>query len=303
MKKLILALMMIFAVSLFAVGCNSNETTTEPVETEKTEDANKEEPAGEMTGEISVVSREAGSGTRGAFVELTGVEVDKEDKTYAEASIQNGTDGVMTTVAGNPSAIGYISLGSVNDTIKPLKVDGVEATDANIKAGEYKISRPFLVTYKEADLSDLAKDFLTFIESKEGQKVVGDHYIIAHDDAPAYEKKEGLSGTIQTGGSTSVSPLMEKLAEAYKALNPDVIVEIESTGSGAGITGSIEGILEIGMSSRELKDEEKSKIDSKVIALDGIAVIVNKENAMDDISLENIGKVFRGELTEWSEVK
>ncbi|WP_124058243.1 substrate-binding domain-containing protein [Vaginisenegalia massiliensis] len=268
-------------------------------------------PVFAQEGEINVISREEGSGTRGAFVEIVGVVNDKkDDMTTDTADIQNGTSGVMQAVAGNPQAIGYISLGSLDDSIKALKVDGVEATAENVKSGDYKISRPFNVVWPKDGMSDLAKDFLSYIHSKEGQAIVeAEKYIsVTPKDAKdqelkAYEKQDGLKGQLNVVGSTSVTPLMEKLAEEYQKVNPDVKIEITSNGSTAGIQAAEDKSADLGMASRELKDEEKAKLDADAIALDGIAVIVNKESKTEDITLENIKKIFLGEITEWEEVK
>lgn len=255
---------------------------------------------GEGGSPITVVSREDGSGTRGAFTELMGIMVDDVDNTTPNAEISQSTSVVMATVAGNKNAIGYVSLASLDDSVKAIKVDGVEATVDNIKAGTYPVSRPFLVVTNDK-LNDLTKDFIGFIMSSEGQAVIAEDGCIAIDDeAASYETKSGLKGKIAVGGSTSVAPVMQKLADAYKAINPDVEIEIQQTGSGAGITATIEGAVDLGMSSRELKDDEKAKgIEGMTIAMDGIAVIVNKENTAEDLTSEQIRQIFTGEVTEW----
>ena len=258
------------------------------------------EGSGQGGAPITVVSREDGSGTRGAFTELMGIMVDDVDNTTPKAEISQSTSVVMTTVAGNKNAIGYISLASLDDSVKAIKVDGVEPTVENIKAGSYPVSRPFLVvTGKKTD--DLTKDFINFIMSKEGQAIIEeDGCISVKEDAKAYETSSGLKGKIAVGGSTSVAPVMQKLADAYKAINPDVEIEIQQTGSGAGITSTIEGAVNLGMSSRELKDEELSKgIKGETIAMDGIAVIVNNDNPAEDLTSEQIRQIFTGEVTEW----
>ena len=237
---------------------------------------NNADGAGEGGNPNTVVSREDGSGTRGAFTELMGIMVDDVDNTTQNAEISQSTSVVVTTVAGNKNAIGYISLASLDDSVKAIKVDGVEPTVDNIKAGTYPVSRPFLVVTNDK-LNDLTKDFIGFIMSSEGQAVIAADGCIAVDDAaPAYETKSGLKGKIAIGGSTSVAPVIQKLADAYKAINADVTIEIQQTGSGAGITSTTEGACDIGMSSRELKDEEVAKgIKLTNIAMDGIEVIVN----------------------------
>ena len=253
---------------------------------------------------ITVVSREDGSGTRSAFVELMEVvDTDKKDATTASAEINNSTNGVMMSVSGNPDAIGYISLGSLNDTVKAVKVDGVEATAENVKNGAYAIARPFEICYKEENLDDLAKDFIAFIMSKDGQQIIADnHYIAVNSDA-SYTPA-GLKGTISVNGSTSVGPVMEKLAAKYQELNSGAVVQIQQTGSGAGITAVTSDACNIGMSSRALKQAELDKGLSELkIADDGIAVIVHKDSKVDNLTSEQIKKIFLGELKNWSEIK
>lgn len=255
---------------------------------------------GGANNDISVISREEGSGTRDAFVELMGIKVDGADNTTVNAEVSSSTSVVMTTVAGNENAIGYISMGSLNDTVKAIKVDGVEATAENVKNGSYKVARPFnIVTGK--NLNDLAEDFMSFILSKDGQEIISEEgYIQINDSAPAYAKKSDLKGRIVLAGSTSVAPVMDVLADAYKQINPDVEIEIQQTGSGAGITSTIEGACDIGMSSRDLKSEETSKgVSQTKIAMDGIAVIVNLENPVEDLTAEQIRQIFTGEMTTW----
>lgn len=256
---------------------------------------------GKQNNTITVVSREDGSGTRGAFTELMGIDKDGTDRTYAKAEISNSTSVVISTVAGNKNAIGYISLGSLNDSVKAVKVDNVEATLVNVKNGSYKISRPFIIATKD-EISDLAADFIKFILSDDGQAIVSEKYITIGGNG-AYTAS-GLSGKVTLAGSTSVSPLMDELAAAYKALNPDVTIEIQQSGSGAGIQSAIEGVCDIGMSSRELKDSEKEAgLTPTVMALDGIAVIVNKDNSVDALSSEQIQSIYVGETTSWADVK
>ena len=254
-------------------------------------------------GLINVVSREDGSGTRGAFVELVDV-VDEngDDMTDLSAVIQNSTNGVMQTVAGDPNAIGYISLGSLNEDVKALTVDGVEASAETIKAGDYKIARPFNVAWKKDGLSEIAEDFLNFIHSEEGQKIVEEEgYIKSKDEATEYEAS-GLKGELTLVGSTSVSPVIEVLGEAYKALNPDVTISVESVGSSAGIEAANNGTADLGMASRELDEEEQAALNFDAIAIDGIAVIAHPENPISGLTLENVKQIFLGEVTEWEEV-
>lgn len=317
MKKMknILALVALIAMfSMVMVACNTDTntteattdaTTTEATTTEATEagseEAGSEEAGTGLTGPISVVSREDGSGTRSAFVEIVDVMKDKNDMTVQTAIIQNGTDAVMTTVGNTPDAIGYISLGSLNDTVKAVKIEGVEATDQNIIDGKYPITRPFNIATK-GEPSELAQYFIDFIMSKEGQEIAGDGYIAVDSGAAAFEAKDGLTGNIQVGGSTSVAPMVEKMAEKFTELT-GVTVDIQASGSSAGMTGAIDGVLDIGMASRELSDEEKAELTPIVIAQDGIAVIVNNENPMEDLTLEQVQKIYLGELLNWEDIK
>jgi phosphate transport system substrate-binding protein len=261
-----------------------------------------------VAGTINVVSREDGSGTRGAFTEITGVLVkdangEEVDNTYSEAIIQNGTEGVLSTVAGDANAIGYVSLGSLNDTVQGLAIDGVAPTSETVQDGTYPIARNFNIAWK-GDLSEVAADFVAYIHSAEGQAIaVEEGYVEAKLDGAAYAGDGSMSGTISIVGSTSVSPLMEVLAEEYKALNPDVQIDITSNGSSAGMTAAMEGTADIGMSSRELKEEESAELTSDAIAVDGIAVVVNKENTLAGLTLEQVKAIFTGETTEWADVQ
>ena len=259
----------------------------------------EEEAGGE---DITVVSREEGSGTRDAFTELTGVLADDVDNTVDTAEISNSTSVVIQSVAGNSAAIGYISLGSLDDSVKALKVDGVDATVENVKSGDYKLQRPFNIV-TNGEVGELPQDFIDFIMSADGQAIIEEEgYIMMDDAAPAYEAS-GLEGTITLAGSTSVSPVMEVLADEYKALNSGVTIEIQQTGSGAGIQSTIEGVCDIGMASRELEEEEAAEgLTSQAIALDGIAVIVNSENSVEDLTTEQIRQIFTGEITNWADV-
>ena len=257
------------------------------------------------SGTINVISREDGSGTRGAFTEITGIlekDGDNEtDTTSPDAVIQNSTEGVLSSVAGDVNSIGYISLGSLNDTVKAVKIDGVEPTSETVLSGDYKISRPFNIAWK-GDLAALPADFVQFIHSKQGQEIAVDNgYVEAKLDGADYSASN-QSGSISVVGSTSVSPLMEKLAEAYKELNPDVQIDITANGSSAGMTAAIEGTADIGMASRELKDEEKAELNSDAIALDGIAVVVNKDNSVEDLTLDQVKEVFQGKTTDWEDL-
>lgn len=255
--------------------------------------------------DITVVSREDGSGTRGAFIELVGLEEEKDgekkDLTTDEAVVQNSTNGVMQTVSQDPSAIGYVSLGSVNDSVQKVKVDGAEATEENIEAGDYTLQRPFNLAFKEDKLDDLAKDFLAFVLSKDAQEIVGKEGYIKVE-AKDYKAKK-IKGNLTIAGSTSVTPLMEKMAEEYEKLNPDAKIEIQSTGSSAGIEAVIDGAANIAMASRELKDEEKEQLTPSVIATDGIAVVVNKESKLSDISINDLKEIFAGNILNTSELE
>lgn len=249
--------------------------------------------------DITVVSREDGSGTRGAFIELVGLEEEKngekKDTTTDEAVVQNSTNGVMQTVSQDPSAIGYVSLGSVNDKVKKLKVEGKEATDKNIESGDYTLQRPFNLAFKEDKLDDLAKDFLAFVLSKDAQDIVEKEGYIKVE-AKDYKGKK-IKGNLTIAGSTSVTPLMEKLVEKYKDINPDANIEIQSTGSSSGIESTISDVSQIAMASRELKDDEKDKLQVEVLAKDGIAVIVNKEDSkLNDLTKDQLKEIFSGKI-------
>ncbi|MGN0157725.1 MAG: substrate-binding domain-containing protein [Brotaphodocola sp.] len=318
MKKTLAVIfaMSMAVMSLTACGSKTTETTaaqavvteaqTETTEQEESAVSENEEKAG-AEGPITVVSREDGSGTRGAFIELFGIEQkndagEKIDYTTEDAEITNSTSVMMTTIAGNTEAIGYISLGSLNDTVQAIAIDGAEATVENIKNGEYKIARPFNIAVKE-DLSDVAKDFITYIMSEDGQKVVEENHYISQGNEGAYTAA-GLSGKVVVAGSSSVTPVMEKLKEAYEVLNPDVTIEVQQSDSTTGMTSAMEGVCDIGMASRELKDSElEAGLIPTVIAMDGIAVIVNKESPVHELSSENVKAIFTGEVTDWEEVQ
>lgn len=261
----------------------------------------------DTSNDITVVSREDGSGTRGAFIELFGIEEknadgEKVDNTTEEASITNSTSVMMTTVSGNEYAIGYISLGSMNDTVKAVKIDGAEASVDNIKDDTYKIARPFNIA-TGSEVSDAASDFINFIMSAEGQAVVAENgYITVADDAEAFTGTSP-AGTIVIAGSSSVTPVMEKLKEAYTAVNTNVSIEIQQSDSTTGITSVIDGICDIGMASREIKDTELEEgITGKAIAMDGIAVIVNNDSPIDELTSDQVKTIFKGEAVTWDEV-
>jgi phosphate transport system substrate-binding protein len=287
----------------------AEEPATETPATEEpaTEEPAPEEPAAsassfDSTKPIVIVSREDGSGTRGAFIELFEIEEKnddgtKKDMTSKEAVIAKQTDIMMTNVAGDAYAIGYISLGSMNDTVKPVAIDGVEASTDNVKNGTYTVVRPFNIATK-GEPSELAAEFIGFILSADGQAVIGESYIPVVDGAAAFEAG-GVKGKIVVAGSSSVTPIMEKLKEAYIAVNPDAEIEIQMSDSSAGITAAIDGTCDIAMASRELKDTEQDLTATK-IALDGIAVIVNNENPITGMAKSQVKEIFTGAVTEWS---
>ena len=291
-KLLALALSCVCALGAFAlVGCSSSGG----------ESSDGSAPA-ENGGAISVISREDGSGTRGAFTELFGVLDDnKKDATTSSAVVTNSTSVMMTTVAGDPASIGYISLGSVNETVKPVKIDGVAPSAEGVKDGSYKVARPFNVVTND-NISEVAQDFLNFIMSAEGQEVVDADYVSVADNAESYTAS-GKSGKVVVAGSSSVTPIMEKLAEAYEALNPDVKVEVQQSDSSTGIQSTIDGTCDLGMASRELKDSELSQgVKPVAIAMDGIAVIVNTGSSIDDLTTDQVKGIFTGDITDWSEI-
>ena len=257
--------------------------------------------------EINVISREDGSGTRGAFIELFGIEQkdengNKVDYTTDEADITNSTSVMMTSVAGNPNAIGYISLGSLNDTVKALNIDGVAASVENIKAGTYTVARPFNIATK-AEVSEAAQAFIDFILSAEGQAVVEENgYIAVVEDAPTYAGSS-VEGKVVVAGSSSVTPVMEKLKEAYLAINPNAEIEVQQSDSSTGMNSAIEGVCDIGMASRAVKDSElEAGLVSTTIAMDGIAVIVSNDNAQTDLTADQVRAIYMGEITDWDEV-
>ena len=261
--------------------------------------------ANAASGTIDVISREDGSGTRGAFIELFGIEEkqgdEKVDMTTEDASITNSTSVMMTTVSGDENAIGYISLGSLNDTVKAVKIDGAEASAENVANDTYKVSRPFNIVTGEK-LSDAAQDFENYIMSADGQQIVEDNgYIKVADDAKAYEQSDA-EGKVVVAGSSSVTPVMEKLKEAYEKANGGKIT-VQQSDSTTGITSAAEGICDIGMASRELKDEETSEnLTATEIARDGIAVVVNNDNDIDNLTSDQVKAIFTGETTEWEDL-
>ena len=261
-----------------------------------------------LADEINVISREDGSGTRGAFIELFGIEQKNEagekiDCTTDECDITNSTSVMMTSVFGNENAIGYISLGSLNDAVKALAIDGAEASVENIKAGAYSVARPFNIATL-AEISEAAQDFIDFIMSAEGQAVIeANGYIAVVEEAPAFEGGK-VSGKIVIAGSSSVTPVMEKLKEAYEAINSDVEIELQQSDSSSGMSSTRDGVCDVGMASRALKDSEiEAGLVPMTIAMDGIAVIVSNDNPVADLTTEQVRDIYMGEITDWSEVE
>ena len=282
MKKTVLAAGIAGLVAASLVGCGKSGTTS---------------GNGDVNGNITVISREEGSGTRGTFVEITGVEQKnadgkKEDMTTTSAVISNSTNEVITAVSGDANAIGYISLGSLNDSVKALKVDGVEATAENVANGTYSVQRPFNIA-TNGEAKGAAADFISYILSTEGQKIIEDNGYIAVAEGEAYTPSD-VTGSIVVGGSSSVGPVMEKLVEAYEKVSD----------SSTGMENATSGSYDIGMASREVKDSEKEKgLVPVVIAKDGIAIVVNKNNTVNEITSEQIKNIYTGSVTGWSEVK
>ncbi len=277
-------------------GCGSSSSSSGSTDTKAASSKN-----------ITVVSREDGSGTRGAFIELVGVEQKdssgkKIDMTSEDAVVVNSTATVITTVAGDESSIGYISLGALNSTVKAVKVGGVEATADNVKNGSYKLSRPFNIATKGTP-NELSQDFINYIMSADGQKIVEDNGYISESNTGVFTSA-GSTGKIVVAGSSSVTPVMEKLIEGYKKVNSGATIELQESDSTTGMTAVKDGTCDIGMASRELKDSEKSAgLTSQAIALDGIAVVVNAKNSISDMTIDQIKSVYTGETTEWSKVK
>jgi len=314
-KALALTLCTAAVAGMTLSGCgssSSSDTTTTEDSTASAADTDAEETEEstetsdfDNSSAISVLSREDGSGTRGAFIELFEIEQknedgEKEDMTTVDATITNNTEVMMSTVAGDTYAIGYCSLGSLNDTVKAVQIDGVDATTDNVSDGSYAVARPFNIVTQD-DLSDVAQDFIDYIMSADGQAVISENGYIEVAEGEAFETS-GASGSISVAGSSSVSPVMEKLKEAYEKINPNATIEIQTSDSTTGITNAIEGTCDIGMASRELKDEETG-VTATTIAMDGIAVIVNNDNPIDNLTSEMVQQIFMGEITTWDEVE
>lgn len=276
-------------VSIAMYGCSS-------------EGGNEKKEKTGASGQITVISREEGSGTRDAFVELMGVtDENGNDITADSAELTNSTSVVMSTVKGNKNAIGYVSLGSLSSDVKAVKLDGVAPSTATVKDGSYKLQRPFKISYIDTKITDIDKDFISFIISKQGEAIISKEGYISAEAKEDYTGS-GKKGTITIAGSTSVAPVMNVLADEYKKLNPDVKIEIQESGSSAGIESAMQGAVEIAMSSRELKDDEAKTLKSQTIALDGIAVIVNSSNSLDTLTSEQVKNIFEGNVSTWEEV-
>ena len=295
--KRVIASVCAAALALSMVACGSDASTSTSTSTGSESGASTS---------ITVVTREDGSGTRSAFVELTGVETDEGDMTIATAQVANSTNNVMTSVQAEPSAIGYISMGSLNETVKGIAVDGVEPTTDNVKAGTYPISRPFnIVTNGDISAQDeLTQDFVNWVMSADGQAICTEEGYIGDDAAEAYTSTQP-SGSLAVGGSSSVSPVMEKLIETYMAdVNPNASIDLQTTDSTNGVTGALDGTYNVGMASRAISDDEASQgAVSTQLAMDGIAVIVNTENAVSNISMDSLRGIYTGEVTDWADVQ
>lgn len=312
MKKLVTLILTGALVAATLTGCGSNNGNNTAANNGGSNASSGDEAQADESSDfdaseyISVISREDGSGTRGAFIELFGIEQkdadgNKVDWTTDEAVITNSTEVMLTSVSSDDYAIGYVSLGSLNDTVKALKIDGAEATVDNIKSDTYKISRPFNIVTKE-DMSDVAKDFVNYILSADGQKVIEDNGYISASELGAFTS-DNSEGKIVIAGSSSVTPVMEKLKEAYLAVNTNAQIEIQESDSTTGITAAIDGTCDIGMASRELQDSEKeSDVVSTVIAIDGIAVIVNKNSPLTELTTEDVMNIYTGEYTTWDSI-
>ncbi len=294
-RKILTIIATALMLALVFVGCTKDQPQTE----QPAKDFNADK-------DITVVARDAASGTRGAFHEIMKIiqkQGDKEVDNLVVGALEfDGTDKVITAVEQDKYGIGYISLGSVSERIKAIAVNGAEPTVENVKSGKYSVARPFLMVTKGNE-SDLVKDFLSFAESTQGQQIVNDKNFISATDQPKEYTASGMTGTIKVAGSTSVAPLMEKIQEAYTELNPDVKFEMQANGSSQGIKAAIDGSYDIGMSSRELKEEESSKLNRHVLAIDGIAVIVNNDNPTNNLAAEDITAIYTGEITVWSEIE
>lgn len=314
-RKSAIAAVTAAALALSLAACGSSDSaaasSAAPVESTASSEAAPAEaaPAGDFDTDqdITVISREDGSGTRGAFIELTGVEEKnadgkKVDNTTEAAAIQSSTNGVMTAVANDETAIGYISLGSLNDTVKAVTVGGVAASAETVKDGSYVLARPFNIVTNGEATDPVAVDFIAYVLSKDGQALATDNGYIGNDGADFTSAQP--AGKITVGGSSSVSPLMEKLIESYKTVNPNAELELLTTDSTTGVSGALDGTYTIGMASRELKDSEvEGGAQATVLALDGIAMVVNPANTTEDLTVDQIKGIYTGELTTWADVQ
>lgn len=282
------------SLSLLLAACGGGEETADETDTTNSDF--------DSSSDIHVITREDGSGTRGAFVEVAEVVDDNgDDMTTPSATVQNSTNGVMQAVAGDITSIGYISLGSLDDSVKGLPIEGVEPSPENVQSGDYQVARNFNVTYG-SELSDEAQDFYGYLFSQQGQVMVEEEDYVSVGEGEEYTA-QGQAGDVTIVGSTSVEPLMQRLAEAYMELNPDVTIDITAPGSGAGITAAIDGTADIGMASRELDEEETSQVvGTDAIAVDGIAVITHNDNPVQELTLEQVSDIFLGDITTWDEV-
>lgn len=314
MKKLLYKAMGFLVLAGMMTGCGASSTTTSAegsTGAESSPAVQTEAPASSSSGsfdassDISVISREDGSGTRGAFIELMGIEEkdadgNKVDHTTDEAMITNSTSVMMTTVAGDEYGIGYISLGSLNDTVKAVEIDGVEASAENVKNDSYKVARPFNIATK-GEVSEVAQDFINYILSEQGQKIVEENGYISEGNKGAFTSSNA-QGKIVIAGSSSVTPVMEKLKEDYLTVNKGAEIEIQESDSTTGMTSTMEGVCDIGMASRELKDSEvEGGLTAQVIAMDGIAVVVNNDNPVENLSSDQVKEIYTGEITTWEE--
>ena len=313
-RKIALVCAAAMALSLAACGSTtsssestaaSDSTASESTAASDAADSAEADAAGsdfDATQAINVITREEGSGTRSAFVELTGVEDDSGDRTTQGAATQNSTNGVMTTVANDVTAIGYISLGSLDDSVKAVSVGGVAASADTVKDGTYTLSRPFNIVTNGEATDPVAVDFIGFCMSADGQALATEEGYIGTDGAEAFTSAQP-SGNITVGGSSSVSPLMEKLIEAYGEVNPNATIELMTTDSTTGVTGAMDGTYTIGMASRELSEDEQAQgATATVLALDGIAVVVNPANPVSDMTTEQICSIYLGETTTWDQL-
>ncbi|MGN0528707.1 MAG: substrate-binding domain-containing protein [Eubacterium sp.] len=293
-KKAIISIMAAsVAITAVLAGCS----------TSKKDSSTDDNQAQAITGSITVVSREEGSGTRDAFTELMGIiDENDNDMTVQTAEFTNSTSVMMSTVQGNEKAIGYVSLGSLSDTVKAVSLDGVEPSVSTVKDGTYKLQRPFNIAYIDSSLSDIAKDFIAYIMSTQGQAIIDKEGYISIESTAEYQPSS-LSGTVTLAGSTSVAPVMNVIADEYKKLNPQVKIEIQESGSSAGIQSAISGAVDIAMSSRELKEDEAKTLKAEKIALDGIAVIVNNNNSISNLTSNQVKSIYTGEITAWDELK